>query len=270
MIHEGKVRPMLPSERRKAIAAAVTDGVRTEDLAERFGVSGETIRRDLIRLERDGLLSRVYGGAAPADRPRASEAAFGSRKSMNLAAKRAIAQVAASVIQPGQILMLDIGTTALEVARALPVDWAGSVVTNSLLVAAELADRDGIEVTTLGGRIRPGDLAASGPQTLAALAELYADVAFLGSGGLDPRAGLTDYYSDEVQVRRLMISHASRTYVLADSTKFDVIAARVVCPLRDLDSLITESAPSGALAEALAEADVQVLVPPALSVASST
>ena len=203
-------------------------GVRTEHLAERFGVSGETIRRDLIRLEREGLLSRVYGGAEPTERSRASKAAFGSRRTMNLEAKRGIARSAASIVRPGQIVVIDVGTTAAEVARNLPADWTGAVVANSLMVAAELADHDGIELTVLEGRIRSGDLAASGPQTLAALAELYADIAFLGSGGLDARADLTDYYyyyyyyySDEVQVRRVMIDHAARNYVLTDATRFE-------------------------------------------------
>jgi DeoR family transcriptional regulator, fructose operon transcriptional repressor len=263
------VTQVLPSERRKAIVAAVTAGVRTDELAEQFGVSGETVRRDLIRLERDGLLNRVYGGAEPADRPRASEAAFGSRQTMNLKAKQQIARLAGAIVRPGQIVMIDIGTTAVELARNLPKDWTGTVVTNSLLVAAELADRDRVDVTVLGGRIRAGDLAASGPQTLAALAELYADVAFLSSGGLDSRAGLTDYYADEVDVRRLMISHARHTYLLADSTKFDVIAARVVAPFSAIGALFTERAPEGPLADALADSDVQVLLPPALRIAAS-
>jgi NAD(P)-dependent dehydrogenase (short-subunit alcohol dehydrogenase family) len=139
-------------------------------------------------------------------------------------------------------VVIDVGTTAAEVTRNLPTNWTGPVVANSLLVAAELADHDGIEPTVLGGRIRSGDLAASGPQIPAVLAELYADSAFLGSGGLDARADLTDYHSDEVQVRRLMGDHAARNYVLADVTMFDVVAARVVCPLRDLDAMITDRA----------------------------
>ncbi|QIZ01021.1 DeoR/GlpR family DNA-binding transcription regulator [Streptomyces sp. S1D4-11] len=260
---------MLPSERRKAIAAAVTAGVRTEDLATQFGVSVETIRRDLIRLQKDGVLARVHGGATPADKPRASEAAFGSRRTMHLEEKRAMGAVAASLAEPGRIVMIDVGTTALEAARALPADWTGTVITNSLLVCAELAERPGLDVISLGGRMRGGDMACSGPHTLAALSELYADIAFLGSGGLDATAGLTDYYSDEVDVRRLMIQHSARAFVLADSTKFDVVSARAVCPLRDLDGLISDRMPDAVLAQALRDADVQVLTPPALSVAET-
>ena len=252
---------MLPSERRRAIAAAVTAGVRTEDLAARFEVSAETIRRDLIRLQQDGLLHRVHGGAEPTERPRADEANFVTRQTLHLPAKRAIAALAAGLVEPGHTVLLDVGTTALEVARAIADDWRGTVVTNSLLVCAELAARPSVQVISLGGRVRPGDLAGSGPQAVAALSELYADLAFLGSGGLHAEAGLTDYHSDEIDLRRLMITHSARSYVLADRTKFGIVAARAVCDLTALDAVISDAPPDATLTQALKEADVDVLTP---------
>jgi len=253
---------MLAVERRRAIAARVSGlpAVRTDDLAEEFGVSAETIRRDLLELERVGLVERVHGGATTAERPRALEASHVSRQVLHLDGKRAIARAAARLVEPGHTLIIDVGTTAIEVARALPATWHGRVLTNSLPVAVELAGRPDVEVLTSGGRVRPGDLACAGRQAVDFFDDLYADLAFLGSGGVHAQAGLTDYHLDEVDVRRVMVERAARSYVLADASKLGVIAARRVCALERLAGLITDAAPPPDLAEALALAGVDVVV----------
>ena len=119
----------------------------------------------------------------------------------------------------GQTLLLDVGTTVLEVARALPPDFRGTVATCSLLVAAELAGRRDVEVLVSGGRVRGGDLSLSNAQTVAFFADVRADLAFLGSGGVDAVAGLTDYHLDEVATRRTIIANAARAFIVADSGK---------------------------------------------------
>lgn len=255
---------MLPAERRRAIAqlARSHPGLRTEELATRFGVSDETIRRDLSRLERDGLLSRVHGGATPVEH-RGDEPAYDRRVTLNSSAKVAMARAAVTQIAEGQALFIDVGTSALAVARALPAEWRGSVITPSIPVAVELAERQRVETLLLGGVVRPGDLTVSGEHAAAVLAEYYLDAAFLGSGGVDAEAGLTDFHPQEVAVRRLALARSHRNYVLADTSKHDVVAVRTVCGLAGFDALISESAPTGALAAALEEAGTRVVVPAA-------
>jgi DeoR/GlpR family transcriptional regulator of sugar metabolism len=232
---------VLPEERRLQIVeqVRVRPLVRADELARRFGVSIETVRRDLDALQRDGLVRRVYGGATGIV-PHTLEASFDQREALHVEAKRSIAGLAASLVGPTDVLMLDVGTTVAELARALPAEYRGRVLTNSLLVAAELGRRNGVEVEVAGGRLRGGDLACSGAHAEAFFGGWYADKAFLGSGGVHPDAGLTDYHPDEVSSRQVMLSHAAELYVLADSSKLGQVALRKVCDLDRVTAVITD------------------------------
>jgi DeoR family fructose operon transcriptional repressor len=202
-------------------------------------VSVETIRRDLRALHSEGLLERVYGGAT---RPsgRSDEGSFSARSGRNPELKRAIAALAVSMIEPDDTIIIDVGTTALEVARALPSSFRGRVLTNSVPAAMALADRGGLDVQLCGGQMRPGDGACSGAHAEAFFDEFYADKAFLGSGGVHPDAGLTDFYPPEVVVRRTMIAHTAASYVLADSSKLGAIAVHRVCALDAFTAVVTD------------------------------
>jgi DeoR family fructose operon transcriptional repressor len=250
---------MLPTQRRQAIIAELrsTSAVSAEALAREFGVSVETVRRDLRALKDRGLLERVYGGAT---RPsRSSEGSFAARSVRDIDQKRAIARLAASLAGPEDTIVIDIGTTALEVARALPANFQGRVLTNSVPVAMELSARDGVELLLCGGQVRPGDAACSGAHAEAFFSEFYADKAFLGSGGVHADAGLTDYYPAEVVVRRTIIEHSASSYVLADSAKLGAIAVHRVCPLDRIAAVITDDAGHSGAADALASAGVTLL-----------
>ena len=251
---------MLPTQRRMAILAEVRDraAVSADDLSRQFAVSVETIRRDLRGLQEKGLLDRVYGGAT---RPsgRSSEGSFAARSTRNIARKRAIAAQAAALVEPEETIIIDVGTTALEVARALPATFRGRVLTNSVPAALELSARPEVELLLCGGQVRPGDGACSGAHAEAFFAEFYADRAFLGSGGVHPEAGLTDYYPAEVIVRRTIIDHTAVTYVLADSSKLGVIAVRRVCPLDRLTAVLTDDQENDGAFAALAAAGVTLL-----------
>ncbi|MDL4772582.1 MULTISPECIES: DeoR/GlpR family DNA-binding transcription regulator [Thermomonosporaceae] len=233
---------MLPAERHARIGDALrsTRVVGTDELSRLLGVSAETVRRDLVVLERRGALVRVHGGATAKADGSGEEAPFTERAVIAGEAKAAIGRAAAALLRPGQTVIIDVGTTAVEVARALPAGFRGTVATCSLLVAAELAGRPGVEVLTSGGRVRAGDLACSGAQTAAFFADLRADVAFLGSGGVDAGAGLTDFHLDEVAVRRVIIASSLRSFVLADSGKLGRLAPHRVCGLDEVDGLVTD------------------------------
>jgi DeoR/GlpR family transcriptional regulator of sugar metabolism len=251
---------MLPTERRIAIVDEIRKRpvLRADELALRFAVSVETVRRDLRALQHDGVLDRVYGGATPA-RHRSAEGTFDRRRTQHLTRKRAIARLAARLVKPGETVVLDVGTTALEVARALPQTWRGRVLTCSVPVAAELAGRPRTEVLLSGGRVRAGDLAVSGSHAVAFFAEYSPDRAFLGSGGVHPEAGLTDYHPDEVDARRVVVQRAGRSYVLADSSKLGVVAVRKVCDLDRITAVLTDGHDNADVAAALTAAGVELI-----------
>ncbi len=252
---------MLPTQRRQAILAEVrrARAVSADELARRFGVSLETIRRDLRGLRDAGLLERVYGGALSV---RSSEGSFTARSNLHSERKQAIARLAATLIEPDDTIVIDVGTTALEVARALPASFRGRVLTNSVPAAMELAAREEIEVQLCGGQVRPGDAACFGSHAEAFFAEFYADKAFLGSGGVHAQAGLTDYHPPEVVTRRTIIAHSAASYVLADSSKLGVIAVHRVCPLSRLTAVLTDPQAGDEVAESLAAAGCTLLKAP--------
>jgi DeoR family fructose operon transcriptional repressor len=258
---EDEARSSLPEERRMAILqeVGVRRVVRAGDLARRFGVSAETIRRDLLALEQEGLTRRVYGGTA-AVRRSSAEASFEQRRVAHAEQKRAMAREAAALVRPGDTCILDVGTSVAQVAVQLSPAYHGRVLTNSLLVAIQVAGREGIELLTSGGRVRPGDLACSGPQTLDFYTGFHGGKAFLGSGGVDAETGLTDYYLDEVSVRRLIIERADEVYVMADSSKMGQTAPIAVCPLERLTAVITDDGVDGKVRRSLEEAGVRVIV----------
>ena len=247
---------MLPIQRRQAILAEVrqSSAVSAEGLARKYRVSLETIRRDLRDLRDQGLLERVYGGALSI---RSTEGTFAARSALNNDAKQAIGRLAASLVEPDDTIVIDVGTTALEVARALPAGFRGRVLTNSVPAAMALSDTAGIDLLICGGHVRRGDAACFGAHADGFFAEFYADKAFLGSGGVHAEAGLTDYYPHEVTTRRTIIAHSGASYVLADSSKLGAVAVHRVCPLSKVTAILTDSqadsqADSRASAEAVA------------------
>ncbi len=257
----GRKAPPIPEERRIAILEAISQGplVRADEIAASFAVSAETVRRDFVALEHEGLLRRVYGGAVPPTR-RAIEVPYAQRRVRFSERKQAMARLAATLVAPGDTLALDVGTSVAEVARALPASYRGRVLTNSLLAAVELAGREGVEVVTAGGQVRPGDLACSGPHAEAFFAGYYADKAFLGSGGVHPQAGLTDYHPAEIPCRRAMLSHATQRFVLADSSKLGEIAVARVCDLDAITAVITDSGVEASVLATLREVGLDVMV----------
>jgi DeoR family fructose operon transcriptional repressor len=255
---------MLPVERHRAITEAVTSAgvVSTEALVALLAVSAETVRRDLAVLEERGVIHRVHGGAATAaTRGSGEEPSFTVRSTAERDAKATLARVAVELLRNGQTVVIDIGTTAVEVARAIPQDFRGTIATPSLLVATELADRPGIELLVCGGRVRGGDLACANAHAKAFFADLYADIAFVGSGGVAADVGLTDFHLDEVEVKTTIIANSAHSYVLADSSKLGRVSPHRVCALSALDGIITDSTVPEDLSRAIADAGGIIVSP---------
>jgi DeoR/GlpR family transcriptional regulator of sugar metabolism len=240
----------LPSAARQAEIRKRFDerpGVTVADLAREFDVSEMTIRRDLNALEAKTHIQRTHGGAVLTERMML-EFDYRERRDHNRAAKRAIAVAARALIQPGQRLILDTGTTTLEVASLLTDGENLTVITPSLAVASELQHAAGVEVILLGGVIRRGSPDLTGPVTEHCLELFAADLAIQGADGIGIDG--TIYNSDLrlARVDMLMRRTAKRSCVIADHTKIGVTALARCGSLTDVDIFITDTvAPAAAL-----------------------
>ena len=221
--------------------------------AQRFGVSEETIRRDIKRLAADGLAVPVFGGAVldeAASAERAAEVRAAAIPPVSQrrqeGAKAAIARVARDLVEPGQVVILDAGTTTLALARALGGLAGLTIVTNSLEVAGVCAGHPEATTYVLGGRVVPGSLGMIGPQAEHELAGLNADWAFLGAAAVEVGGAFTSADPYEAAVKRAMIRAARRAAVLADATKFGARRLAAFARPEDIDCLVTTpDAPSG-------------------------
>jgi DeoR/GlpR family transcriptional regulator of sugar metabolism len=251
----------LPEERRLRIAAQLRRDarVRVETLVGQFGVSGETIRRDLQVLEERGMARRVYGGAVSHQAPNL-QAAGTLPPVMRLDPKRAIAAAAAALVQPSDTVIIDVGSTAAEVARALPASFSGRVLCTSVQTAAELAARDGIEVQVSGGRLGRGGLSCSGPAAEHFFRQFFADRAFLAADGVHARGGITGADLPGNAVRQVILGQARECYVLADHAKLGLLAVGRICGLADPAAVITDSRGDRETIRALEQAGATVRI----------
>jgi DeoR family transcriptional regulator of aga operon len=235
-----------------------TGEVSVAELSRDAGVSEMTIRRDLEALERTGALRRVHGGAISGV-SRSYEPPFALREGRQADAKERIGRAAAQLISDGDTLVIDVGSTTLELARALKDANRLTIITPSLRVADELSENAGLRVILTGGIARPGERSLVGDLAERAFEELHPDVAFLGVGGIDAVAGLTEFNLEDTRVKRAALNSARRCVVLADSTKLGKVAFARVCPLERVDVLVTDSDADPAALESIRESGVEVL-----------
>jgi DeoR family glycerol-3-phosphate regulon repressor len=228
------------------------------ELAAATGVSEITVRRDLVRLERSGVIRRTHGGALPVNETvfDPEEPSFGARRRRNAEAKAAIAKAAARLVRPGQSIAIDTGSTALELARQLAGRERLTIVTNSTRVAGVLADQPN-PVYLPAGRVRGEELSICGSSAVEAIQSFQFDLFFLGISGLTPE-GAYDYSPEDAEVKRALIERTSRVVVLCDQSKFNRRALVRVAHLAQLDVLVCDRTPKGALATALGVAGVTV------------
>lgn len=230
------------------------------EIAQEYGVTAETVRRDLGHLERAGLLRRVHGGAVPTAALTVVEPGVAERDASMAAAKDRIATAALDLLpEAGGSLLLDGGTTTARLARLLPTDRDLTVVTNSVPIAARLAGSPAVHLHLLGGRVRGITQAAVGEETVRALAELRVDVAFLGTNAVSAH-GLTTPDADEAAGKRAMVRAGRRVVALADSSKFGREHLVRFAPTDAVDVLVTDSGADEAAVAELRGGDVAVVV----------
>ncbi|WP_231482836.1 DeoR/GlpR family DNA-binding transcription regulator [Nocardioides sp. URHA0020] len=254
---------MYAEERQQAMAQLVTERgrVSVNAIADQFDVTTETVRRDLSVLERMGLLRRVHGGAVPASALAVIEAGLGERDQANTVAKDRIARAALDLLPPADgTVLLDAGSTTGRLASLLPRDLRLSVVTHAVPVAARLAGSAQIELHLLPGRVRPTTQAAVGADTVAALGQLRADVAFLGTNGLTVEHGLSTPDREEAAAKRAMVASARRVVCLVDSSKLGVEAPLRFAALCEIDVVVTDDDITADDRRSLVRAGVEVVV----------
>lgn len=237
---------MLAIERRRALLDRLNRDGRlvVAELAGALAVTEETIRRDLTRMEREGLLCRTHGGALPL--PAGPEdLPYRVRDVTNIAAKRTIGALAAALVPDGASIMLDSSSTAYEALRALKGHRDLTVITNSVRL---LADPDMTEhaVISVGGELRRRTMTFVGPLTCQTVAQFNADIALLSCKALSPDAGIMDANLADAAVKRAFIDNAARVILLADASKLDHTALITIADIRAVDTLVTDRRPSDA------------------------
>jgi len=249
---------VLNAERRGRILEALSRDQRVlaSELATHFGVSEDTIRRDLRELAEEGLLRRVYGGAVPKS---PTSPIYAKRRNESPTAKAAIARAAVKLFRDGQVAFFDAGTSAAEVASHLPLDLKLTIVTNSLPVASVLADHPSSRVVMLGGTVLRETLATVGAEAVEGYRRVRADVCVLGVASLHPEVGVGVYFHEDAEVKRAMVASAAEVIAVAASDKLGTSAPFVVGPLSIVDRLITDAGVSEEAAKVYTDAGIEVV-----------
>jgi DeoR/GlpR family transcriptional regulator of sugar metabolism len=231
---------VLTAERRQEILSRLQrEGkVVASELVAALGVSEDTVRRDLRELAAGGHVLRVHGGALP---PPPTAASFAQRLQVAPEAKAHLAQAALPLLEGVSVLLLDGGTTALELARRLPPDRDCTVLTNAPPVAEALAAHPRIEVVLIGGRLLKDSHVTVGAETVDTLRRVRADACVLGICSLHPELGVTATDHDEAHVKRAMVAASAEVIALATADKLRTAGPWVVAPLADLTHLVTDA-----------------------------
>jgi DeoR/GlpR family transcriptional regulator of sugar metabolism len=237
---------MLTTHRKQRILSILKrhGQVVAKEVSQTMGVSEDTIRRDLREMAQEGLLQRVHGGALPAS---PATADFAGRESITPEGKIAIGRAAAKMIRPGQVVILDGGTTARQIARHLPLELKATIVTHSPTIALELVNHPYIDVILIGGHLFKHSVVAVGAAAIDAIARIHADTYFMGVTGVHPKAGLTTGDYEEAAIKRALCHAAAETIVLASSEKLNAASAYVVVPFAEISGIITERSTAATL-----------------------
>lgn len=256
---------MLPIERRNQILAQLHEEKRVvvSELSKKFGVTEETIRRDLERFEKENLVTKSYGGAVLRE-PVGGEMPFHDRQKKNMEGKQVIGEILAGMIQDGDHILLDPSTTALAIVRALRRRGRKdiTIITNSIEVLMECAGDADWQIISTGGVLQADKYALIGPRTVAEISSCHADKAIISCKGFDRRQGVTDINDMFAQVKQTMLSHASLRILAVDGAKFDRVGFSRICDVGQLDLVVTDAKPPESWTDYFEERQIECLYKP--------
>jgi DeoR family transcriptional regulator of aga operon len=249
------------TQRREAILQQLTrkGSVQVTDLVQEFGVSAVTIRNDLSALETQGLATRSHGGATLTRTP-PPEQSIRQKDAINQEQKDRIGALAATLVQDGDNIIIDSGTTTIYLARHLREANGVTVMTNGLNIAWELADTAGVELILTGGLLRKQSLSIQGSQAEATLQAYNFDKLFLGVDGFDLQFGVTTHHEAEASLNHKMVERAKKIIVLTDASKFGRVSLHRIVQLDRVDTVITDASISAEYREGLQKLGIELLI----------
>lgn len=253
---------MLAQERRNLILERLQEekSVVVAELSQRYGVSEETIRRDLDKLEKDGYAVKSYGGAVINENV-SIDMPFNVRKKRNIAGKQKIAELVERLVENGDHIILDASTTAVFVAKALKTKENLTVITNSLEIMIELSDMPGWTILSPGGSLREGYLALVGPRVVEGLRSYHVEKAIVSCKGLEIDVGATDSNEEFAQAKRVMLHRAKERILAVDSSKLGKVAFAHIADLSEVSTVVTDARPTEAWLDYFAQNEIRCCYP---------
>ena len=251
---------MLAIERRNAILAKLSlEGkVVVSDLAKEFDVTEETIRRDLEKLDKDGLARKTYGGAVKNENFNI-DLPFHVRKQTNVESKRQIAAQISEMIHDGDYVMLDSSTTALNVIKNILDRKKITLITNSIEILIELCNKPDWMVVSTGGVLKEGGLSLVGYQAERMVSGFHVDIAICSCKGLDSEMGITDSNERDSEIKKAFFNAANKKVLAVDSSKFDRTSFVKVCSIGEVDTIVTDRDPGDRWRERIKNAGVELI-----------
>ncbi len=253
---------MLAIERRNEILSKLQEErkVVVSDLSQQYNVTEETIRRDLEKLENEGLAKKTYGGAV-LNESFNTDLPYTVRKKANVESKQRIAEAIAAMIEDGDHLILDASSTALFIAKRMKDKKNITVITNSVEILLELSDRNGWKILSTGGRLKEGGLALVGYQAERMVSTFHVDYAIFSCKGIDLERGLTDANESDAQIKKMIVKAANKIILAVDHSKFNKISFTQVCELSEIDMVVTDEEPDESWKQAFLSAGIELICP---------
>lgn len=251
---------MLAIERRRNIIAKLNSSgkVIVAELAREFGVTEETIRRDLEKLDKEGLASKTYGGAVTKNNS-ALDLPYNVREGVNVEQKQRIADKLSEMIRDGERLMVDSSSTALYLIKKLKDKKDLTIITNSVKILLELADKPDWTVLSTGGVLKKGALSLNGSSAEKMINSYHVDTAICSCKGLDMTLGVTDSNENDSMIKQAMLNSAERCVLALDSEKFDKKSFVRICAVSDIDFIVTDSEPDDRWLAFCAENEIEMV-----------
>lgn len=251
---------MLAIERRNAILSKLSmEGkVVVSDLSKEFDVTEETIRRDLEKLDNDGLAKKTYGGAVKVENFN-TDLPFHIRKQSNVESKQKIATIIADMIKDGDYIMLDASTTALNVVKSILHLKKITIITNSIEVLLELCNKPDWTVISTGGTLKEGGLSLVGYRAEKMVEGFHVDIAICSCKGIDSENGVTDSNERDSEIKKAFFASATKKVLAVDSSKFNKVSFVKVCGVADVDTIVTDADPGDNWKEILERANTSLV-----------